>query len=502
MDACSNPAIERVVFMKPAQIGWTEVLNNVAGFFIDQDPSPVLLLQPTVDLAKMWSKERLDPMLRDTPKLHGKITEGNRREKNQSIQRKTFPGGFLAIQGANSAAGLRSRPIRIVLADEVDGYPQSAKGSAKKEAKLGMIGEGDPLSLAMKRQTNFWNRKTLEGSTPTLAGFSRIERDYEFSDQRKYFVPCPHCGHEQTLRWRNLQWEAGKPETAVYLCGEINEHGELEAGCGTAIEEINKTEMLARGRWIAQRPGRRIVGFWINALYSPWASWGSLAIEFDDARDKPEELKVFVNTVLAETWQDRGEVVSDSVLYARREQYEAEVPAGAGLLTMAVDVQGDRLEVLVVGWGAGEESWRIHHEKLWGDPAKAEVWKQLDLVRGREWQHEHGQKLRVRWTFIDHGGHHPDAVSRYCRARRGRNVYAVKGFGDPGRAAVGNPSKQNKYKVILFPLGSNALKDILFARLKTSEVGPGYLHLPMTATEGLVASLGRGGTSKANPAPR
>jgi phage terminase large subunit GpA-like protein len=246
MDAISDPTVERVTFQKPAQIGWTELIGNMVGYVVDVDPSPILALQPTVDLAKMWSKERFDPLLRDTPKLKGKIAYGNRREKDQSILRKTFPGGFIAMTGANSAAGLRSRPVRFLLCDEIDAYPQSAKGSAKVG---GSGGEGDPLSLAEKRTTTFWNRKIVKGSTPTLRGFSAVERARQQGSDAEFHVPCPECGYAQVLVWRNLRWESGQPETAAYLCGEEHD-GELVAGCGVHIRHQHKTAMLLGGRWV------------------------------------------------------------------------------------------------------------------------------------------------------------------------------------------------------------------------------------------------------------
>lgn len=489
MDACSDPAVERTVFMKPAQIGGTEVANNFCGYFIDQDPSPVLVVQPTVDVAKLWSKERLDPMLRDTPCLRGKVNEGNRREKDQSIQRKVFPGGYLAVIGANSATGLRSRPVRAVLADEVDAYPQSAKGAAKKDTKTGATGEGDPLSLAIKRTTTFWNRKIFEVSTPTDEDTSRIDRDYKLSDMREYEVPCPHCGYRQTLKWSNVSWESGNPDSAVYLCGEISKDGEVTAGCGAAIPEYHKSGMLRAGQWIARRPGRKIRGYWINALYSPWLTWSAMAQEWLDAQDKPEELKVFINTRLAEVYRGKGDAVNEDVLKARREPFGAEAPAGVGLLTAAVDVQGDRLELAVKGWGKGRENWTLLHEQLWGDPAKQEVWDRLSVSLGRSFRHESGATLQVRWTFVDSGGHHTSEVYRYCKVHRSRNVYASKGQGEPGKAPVGRPSKSNKGKVALFPLGTIALKDAVFAMLRTDTKGPGYVHLAHEITDEYIRQL-------------
>lgn len=486
MDACSDPSVERVTFQKPAQIGWTEVIGNVVGYYIDLDPSPILVIQPTLALAQMWSKERFDPMLRDTPQMWGKVKEGARREKDQSILRKTFPGGFIAITGANSATGLRARPVRILIGDERDGYPVSARGSARAGHLGAAAGEGDPFSLGIKRTTTFWNRKVLEGSTPTTKGLSAIESSRVQSSDAEYLLPCPHCGYSQALKWKNLRWDKGEPDTARYLCGEITEDGELLAGCGEAIAEYQLPAMLRSGVWVHRHPERtRWRGFWINGLYC--VSWVDLVTEWLAAQGRPEELKVFINTRLAETWEEGGEGINETELEARRELYPAEVPAACGLLTASVDVQGDRLEYQIKGWAAGEQSYLIKYEQLWGDPAQQEVWDRLTLALFRPWIHESGAELLPRCTAVDSGGHHTDQVYRYCAAMRRRVVFPIKGIGEPGRAAVKPP--QPKSRVKLWTLGTTALKDVVFARLKQLEPGPGYMHFPKGTTKAYLEGL-------------
>jgi phage terminase large subunit GpA-like protein len=482
MDACTDPSVEEVVFAKATQLGWTEVLLNVVGYYICQDPSPIMLTQPNLDLAKMWSRERLDPMIRDTPALHGKIREGNRREKDQSILKKSFPGGLLAIQGATSASGLRARPIRIYCADERDAYLASARGAARGGKQA--TGEGDPFLLAKKRTTNFWNRKILQGSTMTVKGLSPTEADYEDSTQGKFYVPCPHCGYAQLLLWRGIKWESGQPETAGYLCGEFSQDGEIVQGCGTIIEEHHKTGMLTAGVWKHAHPERHRKGFWLNALYSPWVKWSEHVREFLQAKGKPEAMVIFTNTVLAETYEDTGERVNESLLEARRglggysdkTPPEFEVPMRAAVLVAGVDVQGDRLECSVWAYGAGEESWLIDHIQLWGSPAETEVWRQLDAVLARPFRHESKQVLTIRCMAIDIGGHHSDETYRYCKARRRRSVWPVKGVGGEGLAAVRPPAAKSRAKDKLWTVGSNAMKDTLFARLKIETDGPQYLH--------------------------
>lgn len=477
MNACSDPLIERVVFKKSAQIGYTDgILNNLVGYYIDQLPSPILMVQPTVDAAKMWSKERLTPMLRDTPKLRGRVRDSGRRDSKNTIQVKAFAGGYLAIVGANSATGLKSRPIRVVLADEVDGYGIAAKGSQHFE--------GDPLSLAVTRTQNFPNRKIILGSTPTIKGMSRIEREYEFSDQRLFYVPCPHCGFFQAFKWMNFRWENRDPATTVYICGDIDEKtGELKGGCGVPLTDDDKTGMVSAGEWRPQRPGRAIRGYFLWAAYSLFVPWPHIVERWLREKDKTAELMAFTNQVLGETWEEKGEQIEFSILSARRESYGegVEVPLGVGILTAGVDVQGDRLEVSVWGWGKEDEAWLIRHETLWGNPVEQDVWRQLDLFRAKLWKHASGIEIKIAGTALDTGGHHTNECYKYVKRRN--MVFAIKGSSESGSAAISPPSKKNAYRVPLFMVGTIALKDSLFGRLKLTELGPGFVHFPMVEEE-------------------
>jgi phage terminase large subunit GpA-like protein len=285
MDAFSDPAINRVVFMKCARIGATEAGLNVIGYFIEQDPSPIFIVQPTVDDAKDFSKEQLTPSIEESAVLRARVSDAKSRDSGNTILAKIFPGGALYLVGANSPRGFRRRTARVVVLEEVDGYPPSA-GT-----------EGDQVKLAERRATTFQHRrKVYINSTPTLKGLSRIEREYENSDQRRYFVACPDCGHEQTLQWKNLKCDEKRAETAAYMC----------EGCGVLIPEREKFGMVQRGRWMATNPGPLTAGFHINALYSPWVSWRELAEEWFAAQGDVSKLQVFVNTALGETWEDRG----------------------------------------------------------------------------------------------------------------------------------------------------------------------------------------------------
>lgn len=478
MDVCTDQNVgdKRVVFMKSARVGGTQAGCNVIGFYTHEVPSQMLVVQPIKEDAEGFSKEQLKPMIDDTPVLRETFyPETGRRDSRNTILKKSFPGGFLVMVGSNSASGFRRRDIQRVFLEEVDGYGRVARGSSTNA-------EGDPVTLAVKRTQNYDDRLIYENSTPTIKGQSRIEHDYNLSDQRRYYVPCPFCGHMQVLKWRNLRWEDNDPATVAYTCGEISKDGELKAGCGKAIEEHHKQTMLRNGEWRASHPGRRIIGFHIWAAYSPFTTWERLVEEWLNAQGNNELLQVFVNTVLGETWEGpAGEQIDHTGLLARRERYTTDVPAGVGLLTVGTDVQGDRLEVSIWGWGAGEEQWLIDHKVLWGDPHHDEVWRQLDVVLKREWKHASGADLRIRAMGVDAGGHHTLEVHSYCAARfsRGVMVMAMRGANVPGAAALQTPSPKSKAKGRLWTMGTEALKDLLYARLKLTTAAPGYVHFPI-----------------------
>lgn len=461
MDAFSDPNTEGIVFVKCSQVGATEILNNIVGYYIDQDPSPILVMQPTQKpMAESWSKDRLAPMLRDTPRLRGKVQDPRARDSGNTILHKIFPGGHITCVGANAPSGLAARPIRVLLCDEVDRYVASAGA------------EGDPINLAKKRQDTFWNRKRLEASTPTIKGLSRIEKSWEFSDQRRYYVPCPNCHTMQTLKWEHIKWETHDDiETAAASTKYCCPH------CGTFLDEADKPAMLKAGEWRAERPGRRIAGFHLNALYSPWKRWVECVREFLESKDDPLQFQVFVNTVWGETWEERGEQLTQGTLAKRAEVYAKEVPMGVAVLTAGVDVQQDRLELLVVGWGDKEESWRIHWESFQGDPWLESTWALLEAALVRTYTHESGAELRIQAVGVD-SGDATTAVYGFCAPRWKRRVYAMKGRSTRGTDIITRPSKSKKYKVKVWPVGTDKAKDTIFARLKMQKPGPGYWHFP------------------------
>lgn len=457
MDACSDIEIERVVLKKAAQIGYSELLLNVLGYYIDQDPAPILLVQISTGEAEKFSKERVAPLIADTPRLRTKVSAPKSRDSNNTIDAKRFPGGHLGIVGANAPTGLRSRPRRVILFDEVDGYPPSAGD------------EGDPIELAVKRTTTYWNAFILMGSTPTLAEFSRIDNALQECDEvRKYHVPCPHCGVEQVLTWSNVRWEKSVgedgtkrhlPETAHYQCER----------CSEKIEERHRAAMLEAGRWIADEPvdRPRRVGFHISALYPTWVRWETLAREYLDALGNPELMQVFVNTRLGEVWEEKGHVVDAGPLYKRRETYAADpLPRGVVLITAGVDVQVDRLEAELVGWGRGEESWSLEYLRIPGDPSVGGgPWEQLDHVLQRKWKHPLGPHLRIAAMAID-AGYMTNQVLKYGKDRVARRVWPIHGVADLGRPIMDRPQTRNKLRVPNYPVGVDTAKSVLYQRLQ------------------------------------
>lgn len=475
MDAISSNSVEQVTVMKSARVGYSKILNHVIAYHIHQDPAPIMLVQPTIEDAQGYSKEEIAPMLRDTPCLRGVVSDAKAKDGANTILQKQFPGGTLSLVGANSPRGFRRVSRRIVLFDEVDGYPASA-GS-----------EGDQIKLGIRRTEYYWNRKIVAGSTPTVKDFSRVERMFQQTDQRRYFVPCPHCNHMQYLRWPNITWSDNDPSTAAYKC----------ESCAALIPHAKKRWMVERGEWRPTAPGNgKHIGFhiWAAYSYSPNASWSNLVEEFLDAKHDAEQLKTFVNTVLGETWEDEyaSKIGADSLMErAAKETYKQHCPPVEGLaLTIGCDVQDDRLSLSVWAWGREEEGWLVDRIKLYGSPSRPEVWKQLDEVLGKPYTNEANEELRVLSCAIDSGGHHTQEVYHYARERAALGVIAIKGMGQKGKPPLGKATKVDvnfKGKALkkgaqLFPVGVDGIKSLLFGRLKHNDVGPGYLHFYPTIT--------------------
>jgi phage terminase large subunit GpA-like protein len=456
MDAVHDVGIEWVVVMSSAQVGKTELINNVVGYHIHQDPCPILVVQPTLEMGQIWSR-RVAGMVRDTPVLRGLIKDPRAKDSGNTLLHKEFPGGSLSVAGSNSPAGLAMRAIRVCALDEVDRYPSSA-GT-----------EGDPSSLAIKRTTTFWNRKIVMTSTPTIKGMSRIEAAFEATDQQRYHVPCPDCGKEQILEWKQVQWPEDAPHSAYYVC----------VHCGSAIDHTRKGPMLRAGRWLptAEASLPRSRGFHINELYSPWRSWGEVVVAFLEAKQRPDTLRAWINTSLGETWEEEGERLDPNALYNRREAW-TKVPNSVSVLTAGIDVQDDRIEATVWGWGAGEEAWGIEHIALRGDPSRPDLWQRLGDHLLRRWQRDDGAQLAITLAFVDSGGH--NTVPVYQFVKRHPFARAIRGQGGEGHPVVKRPSRQNSERVPVVGIGVDSVKSLLYARLRAGEPGPGYIHLPIS----------------------
>ena len=485
---CLSPTspVERVVFMKGAQIGGSECGNNWIGYVIHHAPGPMMAVSPTVEMAKRNSKQRIDPLIEESPVLAERIAPARSRDAGNTILAKEFRGGVLVMTGANSAVGLRSMPVRYLFLDEVDGYPSDVDG------------EGDAISLAEARTRTFARRKIFIVSTPTLAGASAIEREFEASDQRRFFLPCPQCGHFQWLRFEQLRWEKGQPETAAYVC----------EACAASIPERDKTGMLEQGEWRAMAPenGSQTAGFHLSSLYSPvgWRSWRDIAAAWEAAVNKESgsasAIKTFKNTELGETWVEEGEAPDWQRLLERREDYRiGSVPAGGLLLVGGADVQKDRIEVSIWAFGRGKTSWLVEHRVLMGDTARDAVWKALAGMIAETWTHESGALLPLARLALDTGFATQEAYA-FVRACRDSRVMAVKGIAR-GAALIGTPTaldltqggKKLRRGIKLFPVAGGIAKLEFYNNLKKSaEVDEdgltvrypaAFVHLPKVDAE-------------------
>lgn len=485
---CLSPTspVERVVFMKAAQLGATEMGSNWIGYVIHHAPGPMMAVWPTVEMAKRNSKQRIDPLIEESGVLAELIAPARSRDSGNTILAKEFRGGVLVMTGANSAVGLRSMPVRYLFLDEVDGYP------------LDVEGEGDAISLAEARTRTFARRKIFIVSTPTVAGASAVEREYEASDQRRYFVPCPHCSHRQWLRFEQLRWDKGQPESAAYVC----------ESCDAPISEHHKTWMLEHGEWRALAPenGAKTAGFHLSSLYSPvgWRSWREIAVAWELAVSKESgsaaAIKTFKNTELGETWVEEGEAPDWQRLVERREDYPVgSIPPGGLLLVGGADVQKDRIEVSVWAFGRGKESWLIEHRVLMGDTARDAVWKRLADLLAETWTHASGAALPLARFALDTGFATQEAYT-FVRACRDPRVMAVKGVAR-GAALIGTPTavdiskggKKLRRGIKVFSVAVGIAKLELYNNLrKSADVAEdgitaiypaGFIHLPHVDAE-------------------
>lgn len=470
MDVLSvSDSTERIIFMKSAQVGGTEVILNFIAYVIDHAPSPLLIVQPTVDVAERFSKQRVQAMIDVSPTLLDKIPPARSRDSGNTTLMKDFPAGILILTGSNSASGLRSMPIKFLACDEVDAYD------------LDVDNEGDPVTLAEQRTKTFSRKKIFLNSTPTIKSVSRITAEYEKSDKRRYYVHCPDCDHAQVLKFENLaplfkEGETQTPYAVHYAC----------EGCGVLISEHHKQNLLANGKWIKEHPEREVAGFHINALYAPLGlgdSWLKIYKTWLDKKDDPVLLKVFTNTILGEAWEEESEKVNSEDLKTRAEDYAIRTPpSGCLILTAGVDVQKDRFAVQILGWGEHETSWVLDWVELPADTATEDGWKVLDDYLNKPIVNACGIDLRLSAVAID-TGYNTHEVYNYCRAhsrKKGRWVLAVKGANMKNKPILGKPSKQDvnwrgqviKGGVELYNLGTDTAKHSIYARLQSDSKKP------------------------------
>lgn len=480
MNAFTEPGIHRVVVKSSSQIGKSDMMNNVIGRFAHLDPCAIMMIQPTIDMAQDYSKTRIAPMIRDTKVLNNLFYDVKSRDANNTILSKVFPGGRLIMCGANSPAGLASRPIRILLADEVDRFPDSA-GT-----------EGDPVDLAAKRMTTFWNSCMGLFSTPTNEGASRIDEEYLAGTQEEWQHKCPNCGEYHLLRhidmtvdYKEIKTPSGK-KTVI-----VNDVKWRCPHCGFSFSE--KEMKQTPQKYISRNADalkNGIRSFFVNGFTSPWMTWSKIMREWLEAKGDPEREKVIMNTVFGESYKQKGAFEDEQIFLRRRESYGAELPNGVLLLTAAIDTQDNRLEYEVVGWGKEEECWGIRKGIVLGAPNQARTWKEIDNILDKTYHFADGKGLKVVRTFIDSGGHYTSDVYNYCQKNFHKQRFAIKGRGGSGIPLIYKIAKANNAKAPLILLGVDDGKQQIMDRLSIDSPGPLYFHFPQD--EGIKELSNRG----------
>ena len=472
MDSFTMLNIHRVVVKSSAQVSKTEIILNTIGRFAHLDPCTIMLIQPTIEMATDVSKSRIAPMIRDTKVLKSLFYElkdtAKTRDSNQTILSKIFPGGRLVLVGANSPAGLASRPIRILLCDEVDRFPQSAAT------------EGDPIDLASKRTTTFWNYVIGMFSTPTIEGESRIDLEYLTGTQEEWQHSCPNCGEYHTLTHTQMITDYEEMK---------DEHGNITVivksvkwrcpDCGFSFDEM--TMKNTPQKYFAKNPEalqNGIRSFFINGFTSPWLSWSTIMREYYEAKGRPEREQVVFNTRFGISYKVVGAFNDENEFLRRREEYSAELPDGVLLLTAAVDVQDNRLEVEICGWTPDEKCYGISCQKIIGKPSQSIVWSMLDEILDKPYYFANGTALKISRTFIDSGGHFTSEVYSYCRKNLYKQRIAIKGQGSPGLSLLHKVTQIKAYGIPLQILGVNEAKQQIFSRLTLTK-GAQSFHFPL-----------------------
>lgn len=467
IDAATEPGCKRVSLMLGAQTGKTTVLQCLIGYFIAHEPRSQILLQPSQGDMQTFLETKLRPMIDGNPILANTVAKPRGREGVNNGRTISYPGGWLMMSWAGSPKTLRGRSAPVVVTDEIDGMEATS--------------EGDPVQLIHQRSATFGDQALLlESSTPTRKGASRIETAFDDGDRRRFYVPCPHCGHRQVLKWAQVTWSKDAegqhlPETAGYMCEGDD--------CGTVWNDGERVAAIRQGEWVAERPFRGHASFHLNEMYSCFRRLRDIVQSFLDKKSVGD-LQSFVNVSLAETWEEKGEQIDPASLMARAETYPAPVPAGAVYLTAGIDMQDDRLEVEVVGWGLGEESWNVDFRVLWGDPLQGDVWDDLDALLGETFLHQSGAQLPISAACLDTGGREgrTQAAYEYARGKTGRRLFAIKGVPGWGKPIVTSPMRKGSgkraRKVDLFAVGVDEAKVVVARRLTIPSPGPGYCHFP------------------------
>lgn len=476
MDAFTDPKIRHIVFVAASQVGKTEVINNIIGYIIDQNPGSILFVHPTTIDAREFSKLRIAPMIRDSPAVRRRISAPKSRDSGNTLLQKTYPGGILTLCGSNEAHALASKPIRYVFGDERDRWAQSA-GT-----------EGDPWELAMARQTTFYNAKAVEVSTPTIRGSSNIAKSFAKGTMERWKSQCPHCGEFHEIQWKDIRFKAEETVVNHERTYTVHDVFWICPGCGCVSEEATMKKQPAK--WVAENPAAYANGvrsFWLNAFVSPWASWESICLKYQNALGDTGKMQVVYNTCFGQLWEDRGDTQDPDTLLGRREVYEAELPEGVLVLTAGVDTQDDRMEYEIVGHGHFGETWGIEKGIIMGRPDDPATWDSLDMmVFDRVLRFKDGLGLKVSTSFVDEGGHFTEWVRQFCRNRVGKKVFCIKGFPGADRPFTSPPKKQkiiikNRYlgTVWQYQLGVDSGKQIIMDNLKVQTPGPKYCHFPL-----------------------
>jgi phage terminase large subunit GpA-like protein len=471
LDAFHETGVQTVVVMGSAQWGKTACAVNVVAYHIAHDPCTILVVEPTVDpMAKDFARNRLEPIIAASRILGELVSKKRAKDSSNTILTKNFRGGSIAIGGANSAASLAARSTRLLVLDEIDRYPPE------------LPGEGNTIAIALKRTTSYGRRRrVLMLSSPTLRD-APIHAWFQRGDQRRFYVPCPACRVAFAYAWSQVKWIDDDPTTTRLHCPH----------CDHALDDVERLAVLAKGAWVADHPERRdksIISFHLWECYSPLSSLAAIVTGFLQARAAQKrgdrsEMHTWQNTTLGEPIEpDQGEGVEPNALLMRREPCDAEidVPAGACCLTMGIDVQDDRLEVLVIGWGPGEEAWAIDRQTLPGDTSQPAPWQMLDVLLDQPYRHASGPSLHIQAACIDSGGHRTTMVYDYAERKAARRVYAIIGR-DGQRPIVSSPSPRrwgrHERQVPLYTIGVDAAKALWISRLVLTEKGPGHVHLP------------------------